>query len=530
MTQHQMHQAQSSLSSHYIGGIGDWLRYHAWYRPTAEALVDNEDRVSYGELDRRVNLAADVLAGLGVSKGARVCLLMLNSSAFLETFFACAKLGAIAVPLNFRLNPHELEFIINDAQASVIVYHSRFLPLLEPIRAQTLLQHAIAVNGPGERGAEGDLDYRTCLAAADATDRKIVVGQDDPLMMMYTSGTTGQPKGAVLTHACPTWVAINTQMSPLALNTSDSTLTVAPLFHIGGVAIHTLPMLYCGGRVILQAQFDPQRLLQALVKERITTLFLLPAMWLMVSQRTDLADYDLSCLRVLLSGGAPCPITVIEFFQKRGFQFLEGFGMTETCASACFLDNDNAVRKNGSVGKPLIHVQMRIVDENDQDVAPGEVGELVLRGPSMFLEYWNRPDATAEAWRNGWFHSGDLARQDDEGFYYIVDRKKDMLISGGENVYPVQVEQVLYRHPKVRDVVVIGVPDEKWGEVPMAVVVPKDGQAPTLEEIQHFCSEHLARFKVPKHLVLVDELPRTATGKVLKRKLRQQYSHSPEQQ
>ncbi|SET94460.1 fatty-acyl-CoA synthase [Marinobacter segnicrescens] len=526
MTQQQTQQTDPSLSSHYIGGIGDWLRYHAWHRPDTEAVVCNDDRVTYGEFDQRVNRAANMLAAHGATRGSRVCLLMLNSTAFLETFFACAKLGAIAVPLNFRLSAKELEFIINDAEASVIVYHARFLPLLEPIRNETTLQHAVAVNGEcgeGMLGADGDPDYRESLAAADATDRNVLVGQDDPLMMMYTSGTTGKPKGALLTHANPTWVAINTQMSPLALNTSDSTLTVAPLFHIGGLAIYTLPVLYCGGRILLQAQFEPEKLLKMLEKERVSTLFLLPAMWLMLSQRPDFDDYDLSSLKVLLSGGAPCPIPVIEFFQKRGFQFLEGFGMTETCASACFLDNENAVRKNGSVGKPLIHVQMRIVDENDNDVAPGETGELVLRGPSMFREYWNRPDATAEEWRNGWFHSGDLARQDDEGFYYIVDRKKDMLISGGENVYPTQVEQVLYRHPKVRDVAVIGVPDDKWGEVPMALVVPEEGEEPTLEDIQTYCSEHLARFKVPKHLAVVEELPRTATGKVLKRELRKQY-------
>jgi len=526
MTQQQLQQTDPSLSSHYIGGIGDWLRYHAWYRPDTEALIYNDDRVTYGELDRRVNLAVDVLAGKGVTKGSRVCLLMINSTAFLEIFFACAKLGAIAVPLNFRLSAKELEFIINDAKASVVVYHARFLPLIEPIRSGTTLQHALAVNGEcgeGVKGAEGDPDYRESLAAADATDRNVLVGQDDPLMMMYTSGTTGKPKGALLTHANPTWVAINTQMSPLAFKTSDSTLTVAPLFHIGGLAIYTLPMLYCGARIVLQAQFEPENLLKTLEKERITTLFLLPAMWLMLSQRPDFDDYDLSSLKVLLSGGAPCPITVIEFFQKRGFQFLEGFGMTETCASACVLNNENAVRKNGSVGKPLIHVQMRIVDENDNDVASGETGELVLRGPSMFQDYWNRPDASVEEWRNGWFHSGDLARQDGEGFYYIVDRKKDMLISGGENVYPTQVEQVLYRHPKVRDVAVIGVSDEKWGEVPMALIVPEEGEEPTLEEIQSYCNEHLARFKVPKHLMVLDELPRTATGKVLKRELRKQY-------
>jgi fatty-acyl-CoA synthase len=515
-----------SKSTHYLGGIGDWLRFHAWSKPTKKAIIYNGKQVTYEQLNDRVNRTASILAARGIGKGSRVALLMVNSNAFLEVFFACAKLGAIAVPLNFRLSPRELLFIINDAQASVIVYHARFLGLLEPIREETPITFAMAVNGEcgdGVRGAESDLDYEECLAGADNAEADVDVGQDDPLMMMYTSGTTGNPKGALCSHANPTWIAVNTQMSALAFNQSDSTLTVAPLFHIGGLAIYTLPMLYCGATIVLQAQFDPQALLREVEREKVTTLFVLPAMWLVLSQLPDFDDYDLSSLKVLLSGGAPCPIPVIEFFQRRGFQFLEGFGMTETTASACVLTNEDAVRKNGSVGKPLIHVQMRIVDENDQDVPRGDTGELVLRGPSMFIEYWKRPEATDEAWRNGWFHSGDLARQDEEGFYYIVDRKKDMLISGGENVYPTEVEQVLYRHPKVKDVAVIGIADDKWGEVPMALVVPAAGDALTLDELRDYCGEHLARFKIPKHLAILDELPRTATGKVLKRELRKQY-------
>lgn len=516
---------QHADSRHFLGGIGDWLTYRAWYAPSREAIIYNDKRVTYGQLNERVNRTAAVLKARGITKGSRVALLMVNSNAFLEVFFACAKLGAIAVPLNFRLSPKELEFIINDAAASVIVYHARFRSLIEPVRSETTLTFAMCVNGEcgeGVVGMDGDLDYEECLAGSSADEPGTTVVQDDPLMMMYTSGTTGRPKGALLTHANPLWVAVNTQLSALAFSQNDITLTVAPLFHIGGLAIYTLPMLYCGATIVLQSQFEPEALLKTLEKEKVTSLFLLPAMWLMMSQRKDFDDYDLSSLKVLLSGGAPCPIPVIEFFQKRNFDFLEGFGMTETTASACVLTNEDAVRKNGSVGKPLIHVQMRIVDEQDNDVAPGETGELVLRGPSLFREYWNRPDATEEAWRNGWFHSGDLARQDDEGFYYIVDRKKDMLISGGENVYPTEVEQVLYRHPGVKDVAVIGVPDEKWGEVPMALVVPEDDSL-TLEDIQAHCDGNLARFKIPKHLVLLDELPRTATGKILKRELRQKY-------
>jgi len=514
---------------HYVGGIGEWLRFHDRQHPEDDAVVFGDRRLSFAALNRRVNQVANALAECGIEKGERVALLLLNSNAFVETFFACAKLGAIAVPLNYRLSPAEIGFILGDSGARVIVYHPRFAELFRPIRGETVLKHGIAVTGDDESPEAGDADYERVLAASPDSDPETLVEQLDPLMMMYTSGTTGKPKGALLTHSNPTWITHNTQLSPLALIDGDSVLTVAPLFHIGGLAIHTLPCMHLGRKVILHGVFDPVETLRTIERERVSVLFLLPAMWQAVMQVPDFGSYDLSSLRYLVSGGSPCPIPVIEFFQSRGLPFLEGFGMTETTASACVLGNEDAVRKNGSVGKPLTHVQMRIVDDEDRDVAPGETGELVLRGPSMFREYWNRPDATEESCRNGWFHSGDLARQDEEGFYYIVDRKKDMLISGGENVYPTEVEQVLYRHPKVQEIAVIGVPDERWGEVPMALVVPPAGEHLTLEELQDFCRDKLARFKTPKHLAELSELPRTATGKVLKRELRQQYTESAKQ-
>lgn len=508
---------------HYIGGIGDWLRYHAQHCPGSEALVCGEQRLNYGELNFRSNRLAQALRDRGITKGDRVAVLLLNSNVFLETLFACAKLGAIAVPLNFRLSPAELQFILKDAGAQALIYHPCFYELIAPIRADTDLRHAIAVT-EGNDASREDADYEATLAESSAREPDIAVQHDDPLMMMYTSGTTGKPKGALLTHANLNWIAVNSMLSNIAVRPGDIVLTIAPLFHIGGLSVNTLPALYIGTRVVLQAQFNPVETLRTIERERVNTLFLLPAMWQALTQVPDFDDYDLSCLQSLTSGGAPCPIPVIEFFQSRGLRFLEGFGMTETSGSACVLGDEDAVRKNGSVGKPLMHVQMRIVDEQDRDVARGETGELVLRGPSMFLEYWNRPDATEEAFRNGWFHSGDLARQDEDGFYYIVDRKKDMLISGGENVYPTEVEHVLYRHPKIQEVAVIGVPDEKWGEVPLAVVVPRAGEEITLEEMQAFCMDKLARFKTPKHLVAVQELPRNATGKILKRELREQFS------
>lgn len=509
---------------HFTGGIGEWLRYHRDQHPGSEAVIFGETRLDFGTLNSRVNRVARALSARGIDKGDRVSLLLLNGNAFLETFFACAKLGAIAVPLNFRLSPGEISFILSDSGARVLVYHPRFAPLFESIRGETALEHGIAVCGPDDSPLAGDVDYEETLAEQPDAEPETLVEQADPLMMMYTSGTTGRPKGAVLTHANPTWITLNTQLSELAIHAGESILTVAPLFHIGGLAIHTLPALHLGARTVLHAMFDPEETLRTIQRERISALFLLPAMWQALTQVPNFDDYDLSSLRYLVSGGSPCPIPVIEFFQGRGLPFIEGFGMTETTASACVLGNADAVRKNGSVGKPLTHVQMRIVDEDDNDVPPGETGELVLRGPSIFKEYWNRPEATADDCRNGWFHSGDLARQDEEGFYYIVDRKKDMLISGGENVYPTEVEQVLYRHDSIQEVAVIGVPDERWGEVPMALVVPPQGETITLEEIEAYCRDKLARFKTPKHLAVLDELPRTATGKVLKRELRDQYA------
>lgn len=502
---------------HHIGGIGDWLRVHADQCPEREALVHGDRRLCYRDLNTRVNRLADALFGLGVRKGDRVAGLLLNSAALIETLFACAKLDAIFVPINYRLGAAEVAFIIDDAAPRVLILHDEFVSLIEPAAAGAW-PRLVRVGGDT---APYELNYEAFLADGTDVEAGTIVMPDDPHVMMYTSGTTGRPKGALLTHANARWNAINMFLSQAGLDAGDVVLTVAPMFHIGGLGIHTLPALYKGAKIVVVERFDPTETLALVERERATALFLVPAMWLAVMQLPDLDRFDLSSLRILLSGGAPCPVTVIEFFQRRGLPFVEGFGMTETAPGVCFLNAEDAVRKNGSVGKPVMHVEMRIVDAAGAAVAPGEVGELVLRGPSMFAGYWNRPDATAEAFRTGWFHTGDLARQDEEGFYYIVDRSKDMLITGGENVYPAEVEQVLYRHPKVREVAVIGLLDERWGETPVMVAVPHDGETIDVAEIRAFCDGRLAAFKVPKRVVLIDALPRNAAGKVLKRELRE---------
>jgi len=519
---------------HDVGGIGGWLEVHAERRPRDPALFDMgmaesgaaPARLDYGALDARVNQLADLLAARGLRKGDRLAALMLNSAAFIETLFACAKLGAIFLPINFRLSPAEVLFILQDSAAHMIVYHAPFAPLVAPVRAQTGLLHGFYIGGE-TAPMPGDEPYEAALSAGRNRPPRIPVAQSDPHAMMYTSGTTGRPKGAVLTHGNTTWNAFNLLLSEGALSSEDVVLTVAPMFHIGGLNVHTLPALYKGARIVVQPRFDPAEALRAVEAERVTMMFLVPTMWLAISRLPDFDRYDLSSLRALMTGGAPTPLPLLEFFQSRGYKFFEGFGMTETAPNACFLAAKDAARKNGSVGKPLAHVRMRIVDEADRDVPQGEVGELVMRGPNLFIGYWNRPEATEEAFRNGWFHSGDLCRQDEEGFYYIVDRKKDMFISGGENVYPVEVEQVLNCHPKVSELALIGVPDEHWGEVGMLIVVPRAGEEITLAEMATFCEGKLAHFKVPRHIAVVDALPRNATGKVLKHMLRRQYGAAP---
>ena len=340
---------------------------------------------------------------------------------------------------------------------------------------------------------------------------------------MYTSGTTGRPKGALLTHDNHLWNVVNSLSFGRGLRETDVTVTVAPMFHIGGLGVHTLPLLYVGGTNVLLPSFDPLRTLEAMSRERATVQFMVPAMWAALMSVPGFDGFDLSSLELAVSGGAPCPLPVIDFFQGKGLPFQEGFGMTETAPLVSVLDADHVKEKAGSIGRAVFHVRARIVDDTDRDARTDDVGELVLRGPNVFAGYWGMPEATAEAFRGGWFHTGDLGRMDAEGFITLVDRKKDMIITGGENVYPIEVEQVLYRHDAVREVAVVGVPDDRWGETPVAVVALQDGTETTAEELIAYSRERLAHFKCPTRVEFVSELPRNATGKVLKTVLRQQH-------
>ncbi|MFC5060674.1 acyl-CoA synthetase [Actinomycetospora atypica] len=494
-------------------GIGAWVARRAERSPEKVALIDGPSgaRTSYAELDRRVGSRAHDLAGRGVGPGDRVALLGENSTAYLEWLFAVARLGAIAVPVNMRLAPAEVVHVLADSGARLLVHSAAFAGLA----AAALAEH------PGvdtvDLGAEPGTDPRR--------EREPEAGRGgEPCVIMYTSGTTGRPKGAVLTHDNMLWNAVNMLSAGPGIASSDVTIAAAPLFHIGALGLSALPLLYAGGTVVVVPSFDPAGFLDLMAAHAVTTQFLVPAMWAALTRVPDLDERSLPALRWAISGGAPCPLTVIERFLALGWTFTEGFGMTELSPAALFLDTTDVVAHAGSVGRPFMHVDARLVDEAGTEVGVGEVGELVLRGPTVFAGYWGRPDETAEALREGWFRSGDLGTRDDQGFVTLVDRRKDMIITGGENVYPVEVEQVLHRHPGVADVAVVGVGDPQWGETVLAVVVPEGDVDPA--ELITFARERIAHFKAPRRVELVTELPRNATGKLLKRVLREQFAGS----
>jgi fatty-acyl-CoA synthase len=416
-------------------------------------------------------------------------------------------------------------YLLADSGADVFVWSGHLSPLARAaIDGEGIRVRARVVVGgePDGEPADGEADFEQVLTSGEPRALGTDVAGSDLCCLMYTSGTTGRPKGAMLTHDNLLWNAINTVMAH-RLREGDRTVTVAPMFHIGGLGVHTLPLLYVGGTSAILSAFDPEKTLATMARERVTVQFLLPVMWSALMTVPGFETYDLSALGLAVTGGAPCPLPVLEYFQGKGVPFQEGFGLTETAPTVSILDADHVKEKAGSIGRALFHVQTRIVDENDRDVPAGEVGELVVRGPNVFAGYWGLPEATAEAFHGGWFHTGDMGRMDAEGFITLVDRKKDMIISGGENVYPIEVEQVLYRHPAVREVAVVGVPHAKWGETPIAVVALKDGAQVTGDDLISYARERLAHFKCPTRVEHVPELPRNATGKVLKTTLRKEF-------
>ncbi len=520
-------EAQASMTTSRPVGHGairsyDWIDHHAKNRPAHEAIRDlaTGRSFSYAELDQRIDAMATHLASLGIGRGDRIGVLAHNGVEYFDIQFACARTGAICVLLNWRLTVSELEYILSDSSPKLLVHDAEFADAAAQLRDRCDIAHLLEIEG----GA-GDSAYEQALAASGgAAVDGVALTHDDVITIMYTSGTTGLPKGAMITHGMNFWNAVNLGI-PAGIGIDTVHLSVLPLFHTGGLNCYSNPVLHAGGTVVIMKAFDPGDALRLIgdPEQGITHFFAVPAPYQFMMQHPDFADTDLSRLRVAGVGGAPCALSIMEAWTERGVDLAQGFGMTETSPACIFLDPGDALRKIGSTGKALMHTEFRIVDDDGGDCEPDEIGELWVAGPNITPGYWNKPEATASAFEGRWLKTGDAARMDDEGFVYIVDRWKDMYISGGENVYPAEVENVLYQLPGVIEAAVIGVPHDRWGEVGLAVLAVEPGADLDRTTVVEYCVERLAKFKIPNDIAVVDALPRNATGKVLKRELRERF-------
>ena len=508
--------------------IGDWLGRRAMLTPDKVALIDTirgSQAITYRMWNLAANRTANFLRALGVTKGDRVAVLASNCVAYLDIWFACGKLGAILQTLNWRLTPRELDGLIVDATPEVLVYGPEFLELVRAIRVEGSRGMKYIALDSTRRAASDDRSLYERERLGDSPPPPVELSWDDPWVLCYTGGTTGLPKGAILTHGNITWNSINTVMS-WGLTPEDVTILSAALFHTGGLNVFTAPLVHIGGTSIVCRGFEPDAVFDLIRDAGVTLFFGVPTMFLALQQHPRWESADFSRLKLIISGGAPCPPTVFECFWERGFDFKTGYGLTEAGPNTFWLPTSEVRRKAGSVGFPLFHIDVQLRDREGRECGPDEVGELLIRGPHVCAGYWNRPEETVRTIREGWLHTGDLARRDAEGYYYIVGRLKDVIISGGENIYPAEVESVLASHPAVAEVALIGVPDERWGEATRAIVVPKPAQPLDPDDLIAFSGARLARYKLPKRVVLVEALPRTAAGKIDKELLKTQYGGS----
>lgn len=509
----------------YLARRQNWvnqLERHAMMQPDAPALRFVGNTMTWADLRRRVAALAGALSGRGVGFGDRVMILMLNRTEFVESVLAANMIGAIAVPLNFRLTPTEIAVLVEDCVAHVMLTEAALAPVAIGVRnIQPLLSVIVVAGGSSQDSVFG---YEDLLNEAGDVHEPVDIPNDSPALIMYTSGTTGRPKGAVLTHANLTGQAMTALYTSGANINSDVGFVGVPLFHIAGIG-NMLTGLLLGLPTVIYplGAFDPGQLLDVLEAEKVTGIFLVPAQWQAVCTEQQSRPRDLR-LRVLSWGAAPAPDALLRQMSATfpETQILAAFGQTEMSPVTCMLLGEDAIAKRGSVGRVIPTVAARVVDQNMNDVPVGEVGEIVYRAPTLMSCYWNNPEATAEAFAGGWFHSGDLVRMESDGYVWVVDRKKDMIISGGENIYCAELENVLASHPDIAEVAVIGRADEKWGEVPIAVAAVTNDDL-RIEDLGEFLTDRLARYKHPKALEIVDALPRNPAGKVLKTELRLRY-------
>ena len=500
-------------------GLGTWIARRRVKSEGDIALIQGDVAYRYEELADRIDRFASALTERGVAKGDRVAYLGNNHPDFLTTFFACGMLGAIFVPLNTRLAPRELEYMIDDCGARLLVTHQEVRELARAAAWSSAIERRIVVDGPAEVPAVES--FEEVVAAASDRPPIATVDLDDPAMILYTSGTTGRPKGAVLTHGNLTWNSMNVLVD-YDISSDERALLIAPMFHVASLGMGALPTLLKGGTLVLQEKVDPGAVLAAVQQHGITSLSGVPTTFQMLAEHPDWDATDLSTLRKLTCGGSSVPLRVIEAYEKRGLSFSSGYGMTETSPGATSLPYRKAREHVGSSGLAHFFTDVRVVDGEGKPLPPGEVGEIEISGPNVMKAYWLRPDATRDSHRGEWLRSGDVGTVDEEGYLTISDRVKDMIISGGENIYPAEIEQLIMEQPEIESVAVIGVADDRWGEVPLAIAVKRSEI--TAEDVLAHLAGRIAKFKIPRAVRFVDELPRTASGKVRKTDLRGKFT------
>ena len=510
--------------------IGLFLTKRAQICPDREAFVEYERnrRFTFAKLNERTNRVANALLASGVQPGDRVATLLKNSIEFIETYFAVAKIGAVMVPVNWRLVAAEIRYILQDSGARALVYDSDFDEAVNTLHADdTGVDKGVEtwVRRDNAHGAAPDFaqDYDAFTAGAATVEPPVGACDDDNLFIMYTSGTTGHPKGAVHSHDGMLWSQL-TSMSTSDMRGDDRWLLALPMFHVGCLNPTSL-LVHRGGTGIIMRELDMGAMFRCIEQEKVSIFMAVPALMQFMLATPEMQECDISSVRWIATGAAPVPVSLLHDYEKLGIRIFQAYGLTESCGPGTLLLHEDAESKVGSCGKPQMHTEAKIIDASGNTIPMGsqEAGELLLAGRHIMKEYWNKPEATADTIRDGWLHTGDICTWDAEGFITICDRKKDMIISGGENIYPAELENVLAGCPEVQEAAVIGVASEKWGETPLAIVVPAPGTSPTAESLKAYCKENLAGYKVPQLYELVDALPRNPSGKLLKPQLREQF-------
>ncbi len=498
----------------------DWAKHQAVMRPNKVAIKDyySGEELTYLELEKRALKIATYFQRKKIGINDRVALLSRNNSVFFELQFACAKKGVILVPLNWRLTAPELSFILKDCDPKLLVFDSPFKGAVSSLNNSSTNMKLLEFDSSNFNN-----EFSSVWESLDDEVEEIDASLEDLITIMYTSGTTGNPKGAMINHMMNLFNTINV-CGPARITSRTSQLVILPLFHTGGLNMYANPVLHQGGEIVIMREFNASDALEAINDSRfsITHLFGVPAplQFMMQDKKFDLVNFD--TLEVVGVGGAPCAEIIIKNWQRKNVDVIQGWGMTETSPTGTVLAAEDSVRKIGSAGKPALHTSIKIVDKNLSQVQPNDIGQLFIKGPNITTGYWQNEEATNNSFQDGWLKSGDLAKQDEEGFIYIVDREKDMYISGGENVYPAEVENVLYQLDEISELAVIGVPDKKWGETGKLCVVLKRDRNLSEEKIMEHCIKNLAKFKIPTVVEFMAALPRNATGKVLKRALKKE--------